>query len=176
MRAALSVFCLALALSVSAAFAGPGDSQCPGDINGDSIVDVQDLLLVLAEWGCLGCPSDINQDGVTDVLDLLEVLADWGCEVSGGPVTPLSGVVTNLWTGVPIEGAEVTVGSDVLVTNQAGAYNGEFPPGQYTLTFEADNFNAFETSIILFPDLPATVDVSRARRGGGRERGDRRRR
>jgi hypothetical protein len=34
---------------------------------------------VLAAWGAVGePPEDINGDGVVDVLDLLEVLAAWG--------------------------------------------------------------------------------------------------
>jgi len=50
---------------------------CPADINGDGVVDVLDLLEVLAQWGTSG-PADINGDGIVDVLDLLEVLAAWG--------------------------------------------------------------------------------------------------
>jgi len=49
------------------------------DVTLDGIVDVLDLLGVLADWGpCPGCPTDITGDGVVDVLDLLEVLAQWG--------------------------------------------------------------------------------------------------
>ncbi len=51
-----------------------------GDINGDGVVDVLDLLLVLAAWGPCGndCPADVNGDGTVDVLDLLEILSHWG--------------------------------------------------------------------------------------------------
>lgn len=52
-----------------------------GDLNGDGIVDVSDLLILLANWGpcprdneCLG---DINNDDVVDVSDLLLLLANW---------------------------------------------------------------------------------------------------
>jgi hypothetical protein len=51
---------------------------CPEDINGDGVVDVLDLLQLLADWGMAGGPSDVNGDGVVDVLDLLMVLAAWG--------------------------------------------------------------------------------------------------
>ena len=50
---------------------------CAADITGDSVVDVLDLLKVLAQWGTAGS-ADITGDGVVDVLDLLEVLAAWG--------------------------------------------------------------------------------------------------
>jgi hypothetical protein len=56
-------------------------SPCPADVNGDAVVDVLDLLLVLAAWGNTSGPEDINGDGIVNVLDLLEVLAAWGpCE------------------------------------------------------------------------------------------------
>ncbi len=59
-----------------------GVSACPADITDDGIVDVLDLLEVLAQWGTSGGGgADITGDGIVDVLDLLEVLAAWGpCE------------------------------------------------------------------------------------------------
>jgi len=51
---------------------------CPADVNGDGVVDVLDLLAILAAWGQSGVPADVNGDGIVDVLDLLEVLAAWG--------------------------------------------------------------------------------------------------
>jgi len=53
----------------------------PGDVNGDGVVDVLDLLAVLAAWGQTGdpgfIPEDVEEDGVIDVLDLLKVLGCW---------------------------------------------------------------------------------------------------
>jgi len=59
-----------------------GPPECPADITGDGVVDVLDLLEVLAQWGTSGAGgADITGDGIVDVLDLLEVLAAWGpCE------------------------------------------------------------------------------------------------
>jgi hypothetical protein len=59
-------------------FYGEGGTPCPADVNGDAVVDVLDLLAVLAAWGNTGGPEDINGDGVVDVLDLLDLLAAWG--------------------------------------------------------------------------------------------------
>jgi len=53
-------------------------TSCPGDTTGDGVVDVLDLLKVLAEWGQHAGAADLTGDGVVDVLDLLEVLAAWG--------------------------------------------------------------------------------------------------
>ena len=53
----------------------------PGDADGDGIVNVADLLAVLAAWGPArpaGWDADFNGDGEVNVLDLLTVLAHWG--------------------------------------------------------------------------------------------------
>ena len=63
---------------------------CVADINGDEVVDVLDLLAVLAAWGATSGPEDINGDGIVDVLDLLDLLANWGpC-----PVDPMGACCT----------------------------------------------------------------------------------
>ena len=60
------------------------DGECdaqPGDINGDGLVGVDDLLIVIANWGSCDsteCPGDLNGDGMVGVDDLLIVIANWG--------------------------------------------------------------------------------------------------
>ncbi len=52
---------------------------CTADINGDGVVDVLDLLKLLAAWGMTGdMAEDVNDDGVVDVLDLIMLLGWWG--------------------------------------------------------------------------------------------------
>ncbi len=50
-----------------------------GDVNGDGVVNVTDLLAVMASWGlCDGpCSADLNGDLQVDVTDLLMVIANW---------------------------------------------------------------------------------------------------
>jgi len=53
------------------------------DVNGDGVVGITDLLLLLASWGACPaapthCPGDVNGDGRVDIVDLLAVLAAWG--------------------------------------------------------------------------------------------------
>jgi len=64
-----------------------GGAPCPGDIDGSSSVDVNDLLAVITTWGpCPGCPpltcpGDISPAGGDcniDVNDLLQVITTWG--------------------------------------------------------------------------------------------------
>jgi len=59
------------------------ETSCPGDLNGDGVVDSADLLLLLNAWGdChaapANCPADLNGDGVVDSADLLLLLGAWG--------------------------------------------------------------------------------------------------
>ncbi len=53
-----------------------------GDLDGDGIVGVPDLLTLLAAWGpcvsCANCPADLDGDCAVSVPDLLTLLANWG--------------------------------------------------------------------------------------------------
>ncbi|MFK7960306.1 MAG: S8 family serine peptidase [Phycisphaerales bacterium] len=56
------------------------DTSASPDINGDGVVNVSDLLAVLAGWGpCPAgpCVADVDGDGQVGVGDLLSVLAAW---------------------------------------------------------------------------------------------------
>ncbi|MDG2292284.1 MAG: M14 family metallocarboxypeptidase, partial [Phycisphaerales bacterium] len=57
-------------------------TDCLADVAGDDgLVNVNDLLFVIADWGQSGSPADIDGSGQVDVGDLLLVIADWGpCE------------------------------------------------------------------------------------------------
>jgi hypothetical protein len=48
-----------------------------GDVNGDGVVNVQDFLMILAQWGTPGPEGDVNNDGIVNVEDFLIVLANW---------------------------------------------------------------------------------------------------
>jgi hypothetical protein len=52
-----------------------------GDLDGNGVVDVYDLLIMLGAWGpCDGqgaCTADLNGDGEVDVIDLLILLGNW---------------------------------------------------------------------------------------------------
>lgn len=54
-------------------------TTCVGDINGDGVVGVEDLLSVVGSWGsCSGCDEDIDGDGTVGVTDLLAIVDAWG--------------------------------------------------------------------------------------------------
>jgi hypothetical protein len=51
--------------------------ECPADLNGDGVVNTEDLLILLANWGTSG-DGDIDGNGVVNTEDLLALLAAWG--------------------------------------------------------------------------------------------------
>ena len=58
---------------------------CDADVDGDGVVDVDDLVAVILAWGPCGvpegCAEDIDQSGFVDVDDLVAVILGWGpCE------------------------------------------------------------------------------------------------
>jgi hypothetical protein len=59
-----------------------GSVKCPqpviGDVNGDGVVDVQDLVGVILMWGTADPDADVTDDGIVDVSDLVLVILNWG--------------------------------------------------------------------------------------------------
>ncbi len=55
-------------------------NPCPGDANGDRIVNFADLNIVLGEFGLTGAglAGDVNGDGVVNFADLNLVLSNFG--------------------------------------------------------------------------------------------------
>ena len=53
-----------------------------GDLNGDGMANVTDMLLLLESWGpCpdppVTCPADLDRDGLIGINDLLLLFANW---------------------------------------------------------------------------------------------------
>ncbi|TVQ32232.1 MAG: hypothetical protein EA376_06160 [Phycisphaeraceae bacterium] len=51
---------------------------CQGDINGDGVVNAQDLAILLSFWGTSEKSADLNDDGVVNAQDLAILLSWWG--------------------------------------------------------------------------------------------------
>jgi len=51
-----------------------------GDLDGDGVVGLSDLAILLANYGCTGgnCPGDVDGDGDVDLTDLSLLLAAYG--------------------------------------------------------------------------------------------------
>ncbi len=54
------------------------DPPCAADVNGDSQVNVVDLLAIISFWGTNNDSADVDGDGVVAVGDLLAVINAWG--------------------------------------------------------------------------------------------------
>jgi len=56
-----------------------GVSLCPLDLNSNGTVEVSDLLIILADFGCTSdCVGDVNGDGFVTVADVLSILSSFG--------------------------------------------------------------------------------------------------
>ena len=53
-------------------------ADCPEDVNGDLVVDIDDLFDVLSHWGEGPGQYDVNDDGTVDIDDIFAILAAWG--------------------------------------------------------------------------------------------------
>lgn len=51
-------------------------NQGQGDVNGDGVINILDILEVMINFGCTDVcgTADINEDGLVSVLDLQEIL------------------------------------------------------------------------------------------------------
>ena len=55
------------------------DLSCTWDLDGDTIVGIDEFLTVLEKWGTdPGGPPDFDGDGDVGILDFLALLANWG--------------------------------------------------------------------------------------------------
>ena len=54
--------------------------DCPPDIAipRDGMVNIDDLVLVITQWGQPGGPADINHDNTVNIDDLVAVIIAWG--------------------------------------------------------------------------------------------------
>ena len=64
--------------SVTHTFVIPEPPSCLADVIANGVVDVDDLLVVINNWGAAGGPGDITGNNIVDVDDLLEVINAWG--------------------------------------------------------------------------------------------------
>jgi len=57
----------------------PQEETCTGDLSGDFNVNVDDLLVLLGDWGdCKTCDADLDNNGEVNIDDLLQLIGAWG--------------------------------------------------------------------------------------------------
>jgi hypothetical protein len=156
---------------VVGAVADSARASCPGDLNGDGIVDAADIAAILANWGAP--EGDLDGDGVVGGADIGLLLSGWGacappCEGyesmnyqgtlvggAGSPFPPvlISGTVNVLPSSEP-QGALIFVVDGTLVF---------FTLGQGTGTLSFDDGNVYLPSegpvdLILIDGLPYLIE------------------
>lgn|GEM_PF-5610843 len=85
-RPQLLIFIIAFSLIgylIFRAFAAP-NPNLSGDLNGDNTVNIQDLSILLSNYGATSSTADINGDGAVNVLDLSILLSNYGQTYTGG--------------------------------------------------------------------------------------------
>ena len=71
---------------VNAVYKSPQDPVPSVDVNGDGIVNIQDLVLVSSNFGKTGQnPADVNGDGVVNISDLVLVAGAFGEGAAAAP-------------------------------------------------------------------------------------------
>lgn len=54
-------------------------NSCPADLDGDNFIGVNDVLMLLGEFGCsVDCTTDLDGDGVVAIGDVLDMLGMFG--------------------------------------------------------------------------------------------------
>ena len=116
---ASSVHLWAVAAALLLAPAARAQDGCIADVDGDGIVNGNDLAGVLGGWGsCVGCAGDVNGNGVVNGEDLASVLVRWGgtCAPTVTGITPDAGPLAG--------GAVVTITGDRLLNPTGVTFGG----------------------------------------------------
>jgi chitodextrinase len=64
-------------VSSAASVSASTKSATPGDVNGDNLVNITDLSILIANWNGADSASDVNTDGVVNIFDLSILLSHW---------------------------------------------------------------------------------------------------
>ncbi len=72
---------------------GPAGPAVAGDVNRDSVVNIQDLVMIASLFGQQDEHADVNDDGIVDIADLVLVASAIGAS-AGAPAIPGSALET----------------------------------------------------------------------------------
>ncbi len=61
-----------------ARFTCEDDTHCEGDVDGNGVVNVNDILQVIAVFGTNDSSGDANGDGIVNISDILLIINQWG--------------------------------------------------------------------------------------------------
>ena len=72
---------------------GPARTAVLGDANRDSVVNIQDLVMIASRFGQQDADADVNDDGIVDIADLVLAASAIGAS-AGAPAIPGSAIET----------------------------------------------------------------------------------
>jgi hypothetical protein len=112
-------------------------SNKTSDLNGDGVVNITDLSILLSNWQSSNATSDLNNDGIVSIFDLSILLSNYGMSVTAcndlfWPAPALSSPTT---INVPSSG-----GGYYQLNNQVD-YNIVLPAGTRTGSIQIDGGN-----------------------------------
>jgi len=91
----------------------------PGDLNGDNTVNIQDLSIMLSDYGTSNTAADINLDGTVNVLDMSILLSHYG-QSGSGTSTPINFGETGILSGDDYGNANTLIAQSASLS-QAGS-------------------------------------------------------
>ena len=59
-------------------------APCP-DVNDDMVVDIDDIVAVVLDWGTSDFRADVNGDETVDIDDIIDIVLAWGACTPSGP-------------------------------------------------------------------------------------------
>jgi hypothetical protein len=168
------VFALIGILIYKSFAANPG---LPGDLNNDNTVNIQDLSILLSDYGTSNTAADINGDGTVDILDMSLLLSHYGQTVASFSTSLTEGMTIKTpytWTFDP--GVATTAGYFYADGVQLAKVTG---PGPYSFNMTASTLTAGAHKLggswdladgthVVFPQAyDVTIDNGTTSGGGG---------
>jgi hypothetical protein len=147
----------------------------PGDLNNDNTVNIQDLSILLSNYGTTNATADINGDGTVNILDMSILLSNYGKSAASFSTNLTQNMTITppfTWTFSP--GVATTAGYFYADGNQLTKITG---PGPYTFNISTSTFTSgahmlggswdlTDGTHVVFPQAYA-VNIDNGTTGGG---------
>jgi hypothetical protein len=165
----LAIFAIAFALIGYLIFRSFAlNPNLPGDLNNDNTVNIQDLSILLSNYGTSSTTADINSDGTVNILDMSILLSNYGKTYSPSTITlginlparlPLSSGASHIYVspaGSDSNSGSIAApvyslakafslavsGSFIEVRGNAGAYTQQSPTEHYQVVSSHCSFSS----------------------------------